>query len=240
MSTDPQGSAGEAKDSPRRDISSEQPGSGQSQNLPPEQDSSGQNEKTEAIPPVAAPAAPPTGYSVTAPSELKVPRNKSKLIVGLAVALAALIGAGGGIAIYAVSSSHHHGNHRQPALEHRERPGAPGPGFGERRNALGIPSISFMGQALHGDFVTSDEQGGYVTRRLQTGEVTAISGTSITVGSKDNYSQTYALNDSTKKAENLKVGDTVTVIANVTGNNATANSVTTGGAPRRNELPHRN
>ncbi|MEI8408959.1 MULTISPECIES: hypothetical protein [unclassified Kribbella] len=48
-----------------------------------------------------------------------------------------------------------------------------------------------FGDALHGEFVTAKDGGGYETIATQKGEVTAVSTTSITVKSADGYSRTY-------------------------------------------------
>src|SRR5258708_39143362 len=47
--------------------------------------------------------------------------------------------------------------------------------------------------SLHGEFVVPDGAGGYTTELTQTGSVTAISPTSITIRSEDGYSQTYVI-----------------------------------------------
>ena len=47
--------------------------------------------------------------------------------------------------------------------------------------------------SLHGEFVVPDGAGGYNTVLTQTGTVTAISPTSITVRSEDGFSQTYVI-----------------------------------------------
>jgi hypothetical protein len=81
--------------------------------------------------------------------------------------------------------------------------------------------------ALHGTFVVPDN-GGYATRELQTGTVSAVSATSITVASADGYSRTYLLGSSTvvdngnDKISSVATGHTVTVVASVSGDTATA------------------
>ncbi|NUS72623.1 MAG: hypothetical protein HOQ05_04365 [Corynebacteriales bacterium] len=83
----------------------------------------------------------------------------------------------------------------------------------------GFPGAGGVGLAgaLHGEFVTS-ENGEYVTRQLHTGTVTKIAADSITVKSSDDYSQSYAISDSTTVGNNGSIsdiaeGDTVTLIA---------------------------
>ncbi|WP_158887663.1 hypothetical protein [Amycolatopsis anabasis] len=136
--------------------------------------------------------------------------KKTAAAAGIAVAIAAA----GGVAIYAGTSAN--GSEQAGG-----RMTGPGGGMG------GAPR-----EALHGDFVVSDGNGGYTTERMQTGEVTAISATSITAASKDGYTQTYAIDAGTRKTSDPKTGDTVTVIAKVTGQTATATSIGEGDAMR--------
>ena len=49
-----------------------------------------------------------------------------------------------------------------------------------------------LANALHGDFVVSSGSGTQ-TMRLQAGEITWLSGDSVTVKSTDGYSSTYAV-----------------------------------------------
>jgi hypothetical protein len=51
--------------------------------------------------------------------------------------------------------------------------------------------------SLHGEFVVPDGAGGYTTELTQTGTLTAVSPTSITVRSEDGYSQTYVITERT-------------------------------------------
>jgi hypothetical protein len=86
-----------------------------------------------------------------------------------------------------------------------------------------------LGQALHGDVVVSDGNGGYATRRIQLGEVTAVAANSITVKSADGFTGTYAVNSSTVLAggtiDQVEAGHTVSVTASVSGSSATALSL---------------
>jgi len=106
--------------------------------------------------------------------------------------------------------------------------GEHGPGdMGGPRGGMGGPG----GHMLHGEGVVEDADGNFVTIRTQSGEVTAVSATSITVKSTDGYSSTYVINDETvverdRTADtNAKVGDTVHVRATVNGNTATADDI---------------
>lgn len=123
-------------------------------------------------------------------------------------AVAAVIVAGGGAAVWAASSS-------AATDTTAAGPGgmAGGPGGG-------------LGSALHGEYVASDGNGGYVTKIMQTGEVTELSATSLTAKSDDSFSKTYTI--TSEQATGLATGDTVTVVATESGSSATATSVTEG------------
>ena len=76
------------------------------------------------------------------------------------------------------------GTHQQNAPQQNQGPGQRGGGM--------------FGEALHGEFVTAKDGGGYETIATQKGEVTAVSESSITVKSADGYSRTYTVNSDTK------------------------------------------
>ncbi|MEU5262828.1 hypothetical protein [Amycolatopsis sp. NPDC021455] len=126
-------------------------------------------------------------------------------------AVAAVIVAGGGAAVWAASSS-------SAATDTQAGPGG----------MTGGPRGGGLGAALHGEYVASDGNGGYVTKIMQTGEVTALSATSLTAKSDDGFSKTYTI--TSDQATGLATGDTVTVVATESGSTATATSVTDGEA----------
>ncbi|TNC22877.1 hypothetical protein [Amycolatopsis alkalitolerans] len=145
----------------------------------------------------------------------------------IAVAVAVVIAAAGGVAIYAGTSGA--GNSAQQ--------GFGGPGGGRVMfNGGAMAGLEALRDALHGDF-TVEQNGSYVTERMQTGQVTALSATSITVKSADSYTQTYAIDSATDKASNLATGSTVTVVAKVSGGSATAMSITDGSQAQRGGFP---
>jgi hypothetical protein len=87
--------------------------------------------------------------------------------------------------------------------------------------------------ALHGEFVVQKDGGGYQTIATQSGSVTAVSSTSITVKSTDGYTRTYVVNADTKvnrdgKIADIKTGETVRIRAVVSGDTATADSIDDG------------
>jgi hypothetical protein len=103
--------------------------------------------------------------------------------------------------------------------------GRPGPRA--RADRLGL------GQPLHGRYVTRDSNGKIHTVDFQVGAVTAVSGSSLTVKSTDNFSATYTVNGDTrvtKDFDNVKITDIakdsqVRVTAEVNGDTRTARFV---------------
>ncbi len=130
-----------------------------------------------------------------------------------AVGVAAVIAGLGGAAIYAATGS----DSAQP-FGHNLPDGPPPGGFSARQVTGAMP-------ALHGELVVSDGNGGFSTMLTQTGTVTAISPTAITVRSADAFSQTYDLRPATQMAHSIAVNDEVSVQATRTGQGATAKSV---------------
>jgi hypothetical protein len=101
-----------------------------------------------------------------------------------AIGVAAVIGGLGGTAIYAATGNDVHvmGMHGPPPG------GGPGPG-----HDVGASIGSDPAAALHGEYVVSDDKGGYTTMLAQTGTVTALAPASVTARSADGFTQTYAL-----------------------------------------------
>ncbi|HVV13323.1 hypothetical protein [Amycolatopsis sp.] len=173
--------------------------------------------------PTTTPEAPPA-WGDPQPPAPKWSGRKTAISAAVAVVIVAI----GGVAIYLGTSS-------ADSSQQGGMGGFPGGGrMGGMGQARGLASLA---SALHGDFTVS-ENGSYVTERMQSGEVSAISATSITVKSKDDYTQTYTIDSSTEKASNVASGSSVLVIAKVSGSTATATAVTDssqaqqqGGAP---------
>jgi hypothetical protein len=100
--------------------------------------------------------------------------------------------------------------------------GGPGTGGGDfGRQTAGAAGLT---TALHGDFVVARGTG-YGTDRLQTGTVTAVS-----VRSTDGYTQRYLVGSGTPIGT-VATGNTVTVVATVSGQTATVTTIedTSGG-----------
>jgi hypothetical protein len=146
-----------------------------------------------------------------------------------AVGVAAVIAALGGAAIYAATDGS------------SQSFGAPRPAFGSgggMPNGPGVPPTS-----LHGEFVVPDGAGGFTTELTQTGTVTAISPTSITVRSEDGNSQTYAIPKAGNANAPFAVDERVVVRATRNGQTATVTTIgnpppSGSGAPAR--PAHRN
>lgn len=107
--------------------------------------------------------------------------------------------------------------------EQGERGGHGGPG---QRG----PREGGAGHLLHSEGVAEDADGNVITVRMQVGEVTAVTATSLSVTSTDGYTSTYVLNDATvverdREDAAPKVGDTAHVRAVVDGTTATAEHV---------------
>jgi hypothetical protein len=138
----------------------------------------------------------------------------------MAVGVAGVIAGLGGAAIYAATESS-----SQQAFGHGP-PGAPPPG--------GFSAAQVVGAfpALHGELVTSDGSGGFTTMLTQTGTVTAITPTSVTVRSADGFTQTYELPPGAQKTgQSIVANDEVSIQGKRTGQATTATSVTTRTGP---------
>jgi len=103
-------------------------------------------------------------------------------------------------------------------------------GHGPGGRGMGGPHEGRGGPLLHAEGVKQDADGTFVTVRMQEGEVTAVSATSLSVTSADGYTSTYVLTDETvveRDGEDAapQVGDTVHVGATVDGSTATAEHV---------------
>jgi hypothetical protein len=135
-----------------------------------------------------------------------------------AVAIAIGVAAAGGIAVYASTGT-----------AGTAAPQGMGGGFGGGGMRGGGGAGGVM-DALHGEFTISDGSNGYKTAIMQTGQVTAISDTSLTAKSTDGYTKVYTIDAGTVFGNNgsvsdIKSGATVTVVATPEGSNATADSV---------------
>lgn len=123
-------------------------------------------------------------------------------------------------------------------------PGHEGPhGDGRRGPGRGFGAGLGVG-ALHGQ-LTVRRGGTYVVVLVQSGDVTAVSATSLTVKSADGYTHTYVLDAQTRTdgtlgdASSLKVGDTVGVEAAADGTASRVHERGAGGPGRPGPRPPR-
>jgi hypothetical protein len=142
-----------------------------------------------------------------------------------AVAVAAVIAALGGAAIYAATedNSHSFGAPHQAFGPGGGMPGGPG-----QHGAIGGPGPDAVGStSLHGEFVVRDGAGAYSTVLTQTGAISAISPTSITVRSEDGYSQIYVIPNTAGNAgaPPFAMDDQVVVRATRDGQTATITNI---------------
>jgi hypothetical protein len=176
--------------------------------------------------------APIWAIPPTAPvAEISSAPRRSRLKLGIVAAVSAVIVIGGGVAVANAASTSNAVQGGGPGGQGRGGYGGPGgipggPGGFQRGGMAG----GLVG-ALHGDFVVKDSSGKYVTERLQTGTVTAVSATSITVKSEDEHATTFTVGSATKvdngaaKIADVKVGDAVTTVGTVSGDTVTATEI---------------
>lgn len=89
------------------------------------------------------------------------------------------------------------------------------------------------GAGVHGEFVVKNRDGKFVTLLSQRGEVTAVDSDSVTLKSEDGFSKEYMVNDDTRirkdrgqsKISDVKVGDNAAVVAEKSGDGATARTL---------------
>lgn len=148
-----------------------------------------------------------------------------------AVAVAAVIAALGGAAVYAATAGNSH-SFGGPHQAFGPGGGMPGGGVipdgpGSQRGAIGGPGPAAVdATSLHGEFVEPDGAGRYTTVLTQTGTVSAISPTSITVRSEDGYTQTYVIPSTAGNAgAPFAVDDQVVVRATRNGQTATVTNI---------------
>ena len=145
------------------------------------------------------------------------------------VAVAALLG-GAGAALAATNSPGPSAPPSAAPVPSGQRPRPPGPGYHRFGGGFGFGFGGLFG-ALHGQLVVAKPGGGYQTVDVQSGQVTAVSSTSITLKSADGYTKSYAVTSSTlvdaQRAGigSVKVGHQATVLATVSGTAVTATSI---------------
>jgi hypothetical protein len=110
-------------------------------------------------------------------------------------------------------------------------PAAGVPRWRSGQGARGFGAAGGMFGTVHGQIVVARPSGGYETVDIQTGQVTAVSATSITLKSADGFAHTYAITGSTMVDAqrdgigSVKVGNQVSLSATVAASTATAVSI---------------
>lgn len=124
-------------------------------------------------------------------------------------------------------------------------PGAPMPyggpmqGFGQRLRGLpplGGPQMGFGGKVLHGEATVEAPDGTTKVVVSQSGDITDVTDSTITVKSTDGFEATYTIDKNTRISLNgsdgavssLKKGDTVHIFGTKSGSTSHANAVMDG------------
>ena len=143
-----------------------------------------------------------------------------------AVGVAAVIAVGGTIAITSANASTSAATTQGGPVGGMRGSGvaAGGSGASGRSGAGGFGEMAVIGSALHGEFVVADGTA-TITERIQTGSVSSVSSTGITVESSDDFAATYVVGSGVDVSA-YPAGTEVTVIAKVSGSTVTATSVT--------------
>jgi hypothetical protein len=169
------------------------------------------------------------------PMSLRPWSRRPYVVAGVAVV--ALLG-GAGAALASSGSGSPAGSPSAVAASPAPSPaqqGLPGPSgpAGPRFHRFGAAGgFGGLFGALHGQLVVTKPGGGYQTVDVQTGQVTAVSTTSVTLKSADGFSKSYVVAASTvvdaqrDGIGSVKVGNQVTLLASVSGSTATATSIT--------------
>lgn len=103
--------------------------------------------------------------------------------------------------------------------------------FGRGHGPGGLGGLRGLGGAIHGEAVVPKDGGGYQTRQLQRGTVTAVSSDSISVKSEDGFTATYPLkadtpvNAARDGIDTVEVGHEVVVVATKDGDTTTVNKL---------------
>jgi hypothetical protein len=147
------------------------------------------------------PPAGPAGEPTTVPMAGPVPdkrwsalRKVPRRTLTISLATTALVVAGGAVLAGAVTAAPGGGN---PSVT-PAGPGQNGPGNGKMHMAGPM-------QALHGEYVVSNGNGGYETEEMQRGSVTAVNGNTFTVKSDDGYTHDWVTDSNTMQGMQRKM-----------------------------------
>ena len=138
-----------------------------------------------------------------------------------AVAVAVVVGAVGGAAVYAATEGSPHAMPGGPRTAGGQMHGPP-PGAG----APPPPGQTPPEGVLHNEYVVADGHGGFTTKLTQTGTVDEVTLSSVVVRSDDGYTQIYTFPSASAAPDHsVAAKDTVTVHATRTGTTVTLNSI---------------
>lgn len=169
---------------------------------------------------------PPGAGKVEVPTQVEMrPHWPARKVIG-AVALAVIIvGGGTAVAIAATQPDPANVTHPNTGVSGGQATG------GSSGRHTGGYSGGPLANAVHGDFVARTSTGGYATERFQVGRVTTVGSNSLTLTSQDHYVGHYlitsatVLNHGAITLSDVKAGDAVTVIAMLSGETASATTI---------------
>ena len=186
---------------------------------------------TEAPPASWGTPLPPGAQQVDVPTQVEMrPHWSARKVIGVVVLAVVLVGGGTWVAIAATQTGTVTDTHPSAGVSG----GQVGGGTGSHRGAYpgGYPGP--FSNAVHGEFVVRTDSGAYATERFQSGKVTKVGPTTLTVTSADRYVGNYLVNGATvinrgaATINDVKVGDNVAVVATLSGSTATATTLTDG------------
>jgi hypothetical protein len=150
----------------------------------------------------------------------KVPRRA----LTISLATTALVIAGGVVVAAAVAASPNGNGSPTLAANGQQVPAPMGRNGAKERMAGPM-------QALHGEYVVSNGNGGYQTEEMQRGSVTAVNGSTFTVKSDDGYTHDWVTDGNTFYPGNrmrMMPKNNCTEVPAPTQNSVTSSTVTTG------------
>lgn len=188
---------------------------------------------TERPPETWGTPLPAGARQVDVPTQVDMrPHWSARKVVGVVALAVVLVGGGTWVAIAATQTSTVADTHPSAGVTGGQVNSGSGSGSGNRRGTYpgGYPGP--LSNAVHGEFVARTDSGAYATERFQTGKVTKVSAATLSLTSADRYVGNYLVNGSTvinrgaATINDVKVGDSVTVVATLSGSTATATTVT--------------
>ena len=188
---------------------------------------------TEEVPETWGTPLPPGARQVEVPTQVEMrPHWSARKVLGAVALAVVVVGGGTAVAIAATQPSPSTDTHPSAGVSGGQVTSGSGSGSGSGSHHGTGGYTGPFGNAVHGDFVVRTSSGAFATERFQTGTVTKLATTGITLTSQDHYVGNYLINASTVlnrgaiTIHDVKLGDTVTIVATLSGNTATATIVT--------------